>query len=309
MTLATPTTSLIHVRAAAHGMAAADGVNVAFGFWPGRQRPLVAIHGITGNHAQFFGLGVRLAGRRALLAVDLRGRGDSDKPEGPYSMHQHARDIVAVMRNFRLEPSVVVGHSMGAYIGAEVAAIAPELVSGLVIFDGGLPLPAPPDVSLAEFADKLIAPAMARLSMTFPNRQAYLDYWRAQPTFIDTDWTNGWVEEYFDSDLGGEPPTMRPKPLESAIRVDWLSMVDREAALARLHRVQAPVLVLRAEHGMARGQPPVLPENLMQEMRAIFPHMEEYALAGTTHYTSCLADPGISQVADLVVDFAERHGA
>ena len=81
------------VTSEARGRVSGDGVELAFGYWPGRRAPVVGIHGLTASYLSFAGVGERLAGRRSLFAVDLRGRGDSEKPDGPYGMTQHARDV------------------------------------------------------------------------------------------------------------------------------------------------------------------------------------------------------------------------
>ncbi|MBV9404067.1 MAG: alpha/beta hydrolase, partial [Acidobacteriaceae bacterium] len=128
---------MISINQEARGRVPGDGVELAFGYWPGHGRPAVALHGITANFMNFVGIAERLQGRKALLALDLRGRGDSDKPGGPYGFAQHARDVAAAMRAFALGPTVIVGHSMGAFVAAALAAQNPELVSALVLIDGG----------------------------------------------------------------------------------------------------------------------------------------------------------------------------
>src|SRR2546427_6230267 len=127
------------VREAPGRIAGDDGVELAYGFWPGRGMPIVAIHALTTTYKTFVGIGERLAGRRPLFAPDLRGRGDSDKPERGYGMARHAADVVAAMRNMGIGPSIVVGHSMGAYVATLMAAEHPDLVAGLVLLDGGHP--------------------------------------------------------------------------------------------------------------------------------------------------------------------------
>ena len=88
----------------AQGRVPGDGVELAFGYWPGRGAPVVALHGLTASHVNFIGIAERLAGRCALFGLDLRGRGDSEKPEGPYGLLQHARDVAAAMRAMGLGP-------------------------------------------------------------------------------------------------------------------------------------------------------------------------------------------------------------
>lgn len=299
----------VHVEAEARGSVAGDGVRLAFGFWPGGGGgvPIVGIHGLTASYPHFGGIAERLAGRRPLLALDLRGRGDSDKPDGPFGVEQHARDVAAALRAFGLRGCIVVGHSMGAYIGAELAGAWPELVSGLVLLDGGLPPDLPPAIPLQRLLEQLLAPSMQRLRTTYPSYEAYLAYWRSQPTFRPADWSP-WVERWLRYDLADQPPELRAKADERAARADFADIALKQPALARLRRVRAPVLAIRAEHGPAAGMPPIVPETVMRELRSVFTDLEEHTLAGTTHYTILLAEPGASRVADLLVDFAGRCG-
>jgi pimeloyl-ACP methyl ester carboxylesterase len=74
----------------------------------------------------------------------------------------------------------------------------------------------------------------------------------------------------------------------------------------RLLAITCPVMVIRAEDGVAPGQPPIIPDQVMAEIRECIPSVEEHLIPGTTHYTIALADPGASAVADLVDTFAAR---
>jgi hypothetical protein len=65
-------------------------------------------------------------------------------------------------------------------------------------------------------------------------------------------------------------------------------------------------MVIRAQDGVAPGQPPIIPNQVMAEIRECVPSVEEHIIPGTTHYTIALADPGASIVADLVDKFAAR---
>src|SRR4051812_38413930 len=160
----------------ARGKVPGDGITMAWAHWPGTGSTVVGLHGVTASYANFVGIGDRLAGRRPLFAIDLRGRGDTDKPAaGPFGMSQHARDVAAAMRAFGLGDSLVVGHSMGAFVAVALAAEHPELVSGLVLIDGGLPLEPPPGVDVTQLLDVALAPQMARLRTSFPSYDAYLD--------------------------------------------------------------------------------------------------------------------------------------
>ena len=80
-----------------------------------------------------------------LLAPDLRGRGHSAGLPGPYGVAAHVTDLVAVLDHAGAKRVVLVGHSMGAYLVARLAAQHPERVAAVVLLDGGLYIPIPPD--------------------------------------------------------------------------------------------------------------------------------------------------------------------
>ncbi len=306
--LSAPATTGIAVEREALGRVPGDGVTLAFGFWPGAGQTVVGLHGVTAQHLNFVGIAERLAGRRPLLAFDLRGRGDSDKPDGPYGMEQHARDVAAAMSHFGLGTSVAIGHSMGAYVAIALAATFPERVKGLVLVDGGIPLEPPPGLTPGEMLDTLLSSAMGRLRRTFPSQLAYFDYWHSQPTFRAEDW-NRWVEAFYAYDLGGPPPEMRAKAAEEAVRADSTDQLRPGVVAERLQRIRVPILLIRAERGMAPMQPPLISDEMVNRLKGWAPQLEDHLVPGTTHYTIALGEPGATIVADLLVDFAERCGA
>jgi lipase len=292
----------------ARGRVPGDGITMAWAHWPGAGPTIVGLHGVTASYANFVGVADRLRARRPLLALDLRGRGDTDKPEsGPFGMAQHAHDVAAAMRAWGLEDAVVVGHSMGAFVAVALAAEHPELVRGLVLIDGGLPLEPPPGVDVAQLLDVALAPQMARLRATFPTFEAYLDFWRALPPFEGERW-NDWVEAYLRYDLGGVEPTLAPKASEAAVRGDFLDTLDADRMRARLRSLSMPTLLLRATQGFNPGTPPLLPDDLVAREGSLVPDLTDRVIDGTTHYTIALGRSGATAVADAIVEWAEACG-
>jgi pimeloyl-ACP methyl ester carboxylesterase len=289
----------------ARGRVPGDRVELAFGYWPGLGVPLVALHGLTASYVNFVGIAERLAGRRALFAVDLRGRGDSDKPDGPYGFTQHARDVAAAMRAMGLGPSVVVGHSMGAFVAAALAAQSPECVAGLVLIDGGY-LPAISGAAGPQPAlDAALALRIGQLSQTYPSREAYRQFWRGQPHFPAEDW-GPWVEAFLDYEVGGDPPHLQPKAYEAAVRADLMEGFKSAEIVERLQAISVPVIMLRAEKGFTPQMPPLFPEPVVQQMRQYVPHMEEHLVPGTTHYTIVMGEHGAATCASLIDNLAGR---
>lgn len=305
MSAAVDGSGTLRVTREARGRVPGDGVVLAFGYWPGRGRPIIALHGLTASYLNFLGIAERLAGRRALFALDLRGRGDSDKPEGPYGMAQHGRDVAAAMKAMGLGATIIAGHSMGAFVATALAEQNPELVSGLVLIDGGYAPAITGGPTPQQGLDALLALRITQLRQTYPSREVYREFWRTQPHFPKEDW-GPWVEAFLDYEVGGETPRLQPKALEGAVRTDLAEGFQREAIVARLRSIRVPVLMIRAESGFAPGMPPLFPEPMMAEFRSFVPGMEEEMIPGTTHYTMVLGNRGATKIADLLDEFAQR---
>lgn len=286
----------------ARGKVGGDGVELAFGYWPGFGMPIVALHGLTASYVNFVGIAECLAGRRALLALDLRGRGDSDKPEAPYGMAQHARDVASAMRVMAIGPSVIVGHSMGAFVAAALAAQEPSLVSGVVLIDGGYV----PAMDLKTGSDggnsATLLERVMQLRETYPSRQAYIEHWRKKPHFPREDW-GPWVEALLSYEVAGET-TVSPKASEAGVRADLMEGFQIAQISARLQAIRVPALLLRAEAGFLPGQPPLFSDAMVNEIRKLTPHIEDHKFPGTTHYTLVIGQRAASQIADLIDTFA-----
>ncbi|MBC6983554.1 alpha/beta fold hydrolase [Caulobacter sp. 17J80-11] len=108
---------------------------------PGPARlPVVCIHGLTRNSRDFGEVAPYLAasGRR-VLAVDVRGRGRSDRDPEPMNYHPgtYAEDVGALFDQLGLSQAVFMGTSMGGLITMMLALRRPELIAGSVINDVG----------------------------------------------------------------------------------------------------------------------------------------------------------------------------
>ena len=101
----------------------------------GQGRPLLLMHGWPEFWRTWEPVMTRLADRFTLVAPDLRGFGDSDKPDGPFGGEQHALDMLALMDALGLERAGVVGHDVGGAAMQPLARLVPERVAGLFFFD------------------------------------------------------------------------------------------------------------------------------------------------------------------------------
>jgi pimeloyl-ACP methyl ester carboxylesterase len=101
----------------------------------GQGRPLLLLHGWPEFWLTWEPVMERLADRFTLIAPDLRGFGDSDKPDGPFGPEQHAADMLALIDALGLERAGVVGHDVGGAVMQPLARLAPERIAGLFFFD------------------------------------------------------------------------------------------------------------------------------------------------------------------------------
>ncbi len=172
---------------------------------PGPGAPVVvAVHGITANGLWFGPLAHALADRLGaggvrLLAPCLRGRADSagvtaasggtaatgGSAAGGVTeaagLGTHAADVAQVCRVLHLHRPVLVGHSMGAWVAALVAAADPAGTRGLVLADGGLTTPLPAGIAIDALVRSTLGPALGRLGDTFEDSAAYRRFWGSHP--------------------------------------------------------------------------------------------------------------------------------
>jgi lipase len=277
-----------------------EGGSLRVARWGRGSTTVLAAHGLTGNHNNFLALAEQLGDEVTLIAPDLRGRGRSNEITGPFSIETHADDLASVLSFTDTQRAVVLGHSMGGFVGLVLTHRHPEKVSHLVLVDGGVPLDlsALGDLPIEQLLAALVGPALERLRMQFPSLQAYYDYWRAHPAFKDN-W-NSCVEATFEYDLVGEPPALRSSVSEAAVLADAQSELVEEGVLRALESLVTPTTLIRAERGIMNQVPPLYPDSALEEWLEKVPEMRAVLVPDVNHYTLLLSEEGAKQVADVV---------
>jgi pimeloyl-ACP methyl ester carboxylesterase len=95
--------------------------------------PILFIQGLGYDRNGFGPLPRLLADEFRVIVFDNRGVGDSDVPEGPYSVQQLAADALAVLDDAGAERAHVFGVSLGGFIAQELVLARPERVEKLVL--------------------------------------------------------------------------------------------------------------------------------------------------------------------------------
>jgi pimeloyl-ACP methyl ester carboxylesterase len=99
--------------------------------------PLLLLHGIANNCQTWADVIPRLAESHTVIAPDLLGHGESDKPRGDYSIAGYAnglRDLTSVLD---IEQATIVGHSLGGGIALQFAYQFPERCERLALVGSG----------------------------------------------------------------------------------------------------------------------------------------------------------------------------
>ena len=96
--------------------------------------PVLAIHGLGGTKGSFLPTVAALSDRFRVVAVDLPGFGDSDKPIGaPYDPRFFAEHVIDLLDRLGVDRADLIGNSLGGRVALELALRAPERVHCLAL--------------------------------------------------------------------------------------------------------------------------------------------------------------------------------
>ena len=273
-----------------------NGIRLAYTEWPGRAGapPLICLPHLTGHKGSFASLAARLAPDYRVFALDLRGRGESDRPEDGYGFAYHARDILAFADGLGLLGFTLVGHSFGATAGVYLASIQPRRVHAIVLMDGGA------DPSLETL--RAMYATIHQLSQHYANPQAYLAAMRAIPFYQP--WSRT-LEQYFGDDVRRlSDGTVCALASAAAVERDLDLHFDYCMCL-HFPALRCPVLFLRPELGLRGDRGHVFSE---PEVRAIInniPRCTRVDVPGVNHYTMLLHDD--PPVVPAIREFLDQH--
>jgi pimeloyl-ACP methyl ester carboxylesterase len=244
-----------------------NGVRLAYRHWTGplnaQHPPVILLHGVLQSGEGMRHLAEQLSLDREVLVPDLRGRGDSDRPEGGYDPATMADDVAGLIDRLGIQHPALVGRLHGGLVAYHLAARRPELVCGVVLGDAN------PEVT----ADRA-SQALAAVSSLPPAFASYADATR-----------------FYEEGLGLPPDRARhdiPSDLEALPDggyrwrhdLDIVRQIEAAAVprsdwdvLAKLH---CPVLILRGQRGEIR-------QETAERMLATIPRARAQTIYGTSH--------------------------
>lgn len=114
-----------------------DGTSIGYSILGDIHAPkkVVLIHSLAMDREFWRPVAERLQGDAAVLIIDARGHGKSDKPKGPYTVELFAQDLADVLDFLEWDRVTVAGASMGGCVALAFTIAYPERVNGLGLFD------------------------------------------------------------------------------------------------------------------------------------------------------------------------------
>jgi pimeloyl-ACP methyl ester carboxylesterase len=250
--------------------------------WGEQGSPIVCVHGLTANAFFFQSLVDTLAPHHRVIAYDLRGRGDSDKPRSGYSVPIHAADLQALVEVLHIENAVLIGHSLGALIALYYAAHYPTPLKKLVLIDAGAPLP----WNAPEEQPAWLTAAVNRLGTPVPSFDTYIQNLKNAP-FLGPFW-NRYMDIYFEHDVYfTEDGSVVAKALREAILEEGQRYPEAEPE-RQWADVYVPTLLLRAGHGMFSESDQLLSRAAAEQVRHTIPDCRLINYPSLNHYTIVL---------------------
>jgi pimeloyl-ACP methyl ester carboxylesterase len=215
---------------------------------------LVLLHGLGVSGAVWQGIGRLLGGSYRLVAPDLRGHGDSDKPSAGYLPRDYVGDVAALVAHEPSRPLAIVGHSLGAIIAALLAAERPELMLKVVLVDPPLDASRPRDPIV--MVERLRRAGPGELEAELMRREPGMGelYARALASLY-----RAAADGAFHAVLRGEP--------------------GFPAALAALGSIKADTLIVAADPTLDAA----LGAEAAREAAALLPHGKLVTIAGARH--------------------------
>jgi pimeloyl-ACP methyl ester carboxylesterase len=223
-----------------------DGLNLFLREYPptgeARGLPVLCLHGLTRNSADFEGIapGIAALGRR-VLALDIRGRGWSDRDPDPtrYRPDIYAQDVLDALDTLGIARAVFIGTSMGGLITMLVAVQAPGRVAAAVLNDVGPELDPAGLARIVNYVgktepvrswDEMAATVKASQGLAFPDADDA--FWQTFARRVAQQLPDGSIALAYDPAIA--KAIARPQPVPPP------SLIPLFEALAKM-----PVLVIR----------------------------------------------------------------
>jgi len=214
-------------------------------------RPVVLIHGYTDSARDWVPLAPYLSRDLRLILIDIRGHGQSSKPECCYTRLDFAYDVKLLLDALGIRTADIVGHSLGSFIAQTLAEYWPERARSVVLISStALPLERPAAQGAKPAFD--FRSQIRKLKDPIDPDSAFMIEWWASPTPVDEDFLRRQRRD----------AAAIPASIWLAVLDQGLTAMDLESTLPKL---KAPTLLVWG------SEDPIIGEQGRQALRAALP--------------------------------------
>ena len=254
--------------------------------------PVVCLHGFTRNSADFEDLAPVIAssGRR-VIAIDMRGRGQSDRDPQATNYHPkiYARDVIGFLAALGIPRAVFLGTSMGGLIILALALLRPRLIAAAILNDVGPAVDPAGLKRIQSYAGK--APAVRTW-------QDAADYCRAinqaaLPALGAEDWER-MARRTFRQGTEGPLLDYDPAIARAPGAKTKTSSLLAWFAFRRLAR-KVPTLLIRGEHS------DILSAEIAAKMKRKAPGLQTVVVPGVGHAATLAEPEAVAAIRDFLV--------
>jgi pimeloyl-ACP methyl ester carboxylesterase len=239
---------------------------------------VVLIHGYTDNARDWVPMLPYLSKRYRLILVDIRGHGQSSKPECCYTRLDFAYDIKLLLDALGVRTADIVGHSLGSIIAQTFAEYWPERTARVVLISstGGSPPDRPKKPPQFDYAAEI-----RKLKEPIEADSPFMIAWWDSPTPVDPDFIRRQRK-----DAAGIPLRVWLAVLDQALPASNM-FADLQSTLPRL---KAPTLLIWG------SKDPIMEEEVRQSLRDALPNAEVKIFDGLGHNPFWEDPRGVAEV-------------
>jgi pimeloyl-ACP methyl ester carboxylesterase len=249
-----------------------DGLTIAYEDMGSGSPAIVFAHGAFANRDHYAPQIEHLSKRHRVLALDIRGHGESDTPPGSFGIREAAADVIAVCEAAGVDRAIVVGHSWA--VPLQVAEQRPALVAGVVLLDGAVLMPEHERAQiLKDFVPVLEGPGWAAAMQGFLVGNGFPHPAPALKRRV--------LEE-----IGHGPSQLAAQLMRDVMSTDWSEQLSSGSY---------PLLYV---HG-------VIPADL-RRLREVRPDAIVGAVAGGGHYISLEVPDQVNAMIDRFLELADQ---
>jgi esterase len=244
-----------------------NGLRIHYLEWGSTDKPpLIMLHGIGRVAHTFDHIAPQFASRYHVMAVDMRGHGDSAwDPKGAYLVEDYVKDIEGLAQQLRLRNIVIWGNSTGGRVAQVFAGLHPDLVAAVISEDVGPERP-------REIAD----------GMTVRLKQEDERGWASEAELL--------AQQKSSSPRTGEDILRAYVHYGSKPRADGRIIWKRDPAIGNgfvptelwrfVREIKSPIIYVLG------GRSTIVPATTQAELRKVLPQAQIVTILGAGHYPS-----------------------